>query len=71
MLGYDPADVAEGTRVATKLGLDAALKRRGGGQRWSFVGGSTSGSAGILFRWNSRLAFSDSAEPNGCRMLLR
>lgn len=26
MLGYDPADVAEGTRVATKLGLDAALK---------------------------------------------
>ena len=25
-LGYGPADVAEGTRVATKLGLDAALK---------------------------------------------
>jgi hypothetical protein len=26
MLGYDPADVAEGMRVATKLGLDAASK---------------------------------------------
>src|ERR1035438_7521322 len=71
-LGYGPAVVVEAMRVATKLGLDVALKdvQAAITDGRSFAGPKVAG-GGILFWGNPRLAFCDSAESRSRRLLLR